>query len=257
VKLRVLGCHGSELKGKHPPGFLLDDRLLLDAGTVTARLSIAAQQRIRQVLVSHGHFDHVKDLLFLAENRRDADGEPLEILSVAPVIKALKDHIFNDVIWPDFTRLPSPKTPRVVLTTLIPGHSVPVGPYTVTPIPTRHPVPSCGYLVESDDATLLYTGDTGPTELIWKAASEASRLDGIIAETSFPDRFADLARLTGHLTPSMLAGELRRFPLPGVPVLVYGMKPEYLDEIAGEILALGDGRISILREGATLQLGDG
>jgi cAMP phosphodiesterase len=257
MKVRILGCHGSELQGKHPPGFLLDNHLLLDAGTVTSRLSVAAQQKIRWVLLSHSHFDHLKDLLFLSENRRESDGTPLEVLAVDPVIRALREHIFNDVIWPDFTKLPSPEKPRVSFCRLIPGNSVPVGPYTVTPIPTRHPVPSCGYLVESEDATLLYTGDTGPTELIWKAASEAERLDGIIVETSFPNRYADLARLTGHLTPSMLAAELRRYPLPQVPVLVYGMKPEYLDEITRELLALGDGRIAPLREGTTLRLGGG
>lgn len=252
MKLRVLGSAGAELPDFRPPAFLIDDQLLLDAGTIGSVLSEEEQCKIHTIFVTHSHLDHIRSIPALADNLIIKNhSSTVSVQSTVEVISALQNHLFNNIIWPDFSKLPSAENPVITFTTIIPFEEYAVNNYMVTAIPVNHTVPSVGYRVISGGRTLVYTGDTGPTEEIWKYCSGS---DALIVEVSFPDSLKALAQLTKHLTSSMLVEELAK--IDGLPkrILITHPKPQYYDLIHKEIAALAIGGIELLRDGSVYEI---
>jgi ribonuclease BN (tRNA processing enzyme) len=248
VIVKVGGCFGSELPGYHSPGFLVNGRLLLEGGTVTTTFTWEEQLAVTDVCVSHVHLDHVKELAFLADNRAGRSARPFTVAAPRQIIDELRRSFFNDRLWPDFSRIPSRAAPVVAYRTLAPGRFAPVAGLAVKPVATSHPVPSFGYVLREPGASLVYTGDTGPTLAIWKAARALPDLKALIVETSFPNGMEELAVKSGHLTASLLERELEKLDRPGLPVYVVHMKPLYLEEIAAELRGIKRFRIEMMRQ---------
>jgi len=249
MKIRVLGSYGSRTPGHHTSSLLINGSLLLDAGTVTATLSLEEQRAIDDVLLTHAHLDHMVDLAFLVDNVLTLRQEPLRLWAPAPVLEALRRHLFNDSIWPDFTRLPSPQAPALRLIPLEEKGETLVAGLQVRWARTTHPVCAAGYCLSEGGTSLLHSGDTGITEGVWHLARECPQLKMAFVETSFPNRLDELATASGHLTPAMLQGELRKLGRDDLPVKVFHIKPQFLEEIVAELNALDDGRLQILRGG--------
>ncbi len=262
MNIRVLGCHGSEQlvenEGKvlacRPCAFLVNDTVLVDAGTVGSALTIDEQRRIRYVLITHLHFDHIQGLPTLADNLVMDHGEPVMLMSLPEVLKGLQANIFNDTVYPDFTRLPSPQHPVICHSTLQAGLEARVGDLRVTAIPVNHPVPTVGFLIEDGASSVVFSGDTYQTDEIWKVASHRPTLKAAFIECSFPDALSDIARASYHLTPSLFAREYRKLGDPDLPVYAYHLKPRYRDMIRREITQLGIPKLSVLQEGHTVQV---
>lgn len=252
MKLRVLGSAGAELPDFRPPAFLLDDQLLLDAGTIGSVLSEEEQRKIHTIFVTHSHLDHIRSIPALADNIIIKNHlHSVSVQSTAEVIAALHNHLFNNIIWPDFTRIPSADNPVLKFTTIIPYQEYTVHEYRVTAIPVNHTVPTVGYLVKSGGRALVYTGDTGPTEEIWTYCSGA---DALIVEVSFPDSMKDLAQLTKHLTPSMLVEELEKIEVLPKLILITHPKPQYYDIIRKEVDGLAIAGVELLRDGSVYNI---
>lgn len=234
MRYRVLGCYGGEAPGYHLSSFLLDDTLLIDAGSVTSTLEIPAQARIDIVLLTHSHLDHVRGLAHLADNVFGRRAEPIGVYSVESVLEGLKVSLLNNVLWPDFTEIPNTHTPTLDFRSLSEGKPTRLGPWRVTPIPLSHTVVSVGYLIEGESAAILHLGDTGPTEEVWSFAKKVHPLKAVIIETSLPNRLQDLANISGHLTPRTLKTELAKASLRA-QVYVYHLKPQYEQEVIEEL----------------------
>ncbi len=147
MKLQVLGCHGGELPSCRTTCFLVDDVLSLDAGALTSTLSLEQLCKVDDILVGHSHFDHVKDLPLMADliiGRRD---KPVTIHASRECARALRENMFNNALWPDFTRIPTRKEPVLRIKAFRAGSTFQVGPYTVQSIPVHHPVESCGFVI--------------------------------------------------------------------------------------------------------------
>lgn len=255
MKIKVLGCAGAEMPGHNPPGFLLDDTILLDAGSLTNKISLPAQRKIKDIFITHAHLDHIRSIPFLADNLVTNGGlDRINVMSIAPVIRTIKRDLFNSAVWPDFTIIPDPFNAIISLSEIRVGTPVATGRHTITAYKVRHSVPAVGYLAEDrDGASLFYTGDTGPTPGTWKRLGDR-RIDCLIIEASFPDSLRDLAIMTGHLTPSLLQLELRTMKrLPG-KILITHPKPQYRRKIMAELRALPWKNIRLLREGETIRL---
>jgi cAMP phosphodiesterase len=253
VILKVLGCFGSELPGYRCPGFLVNGRLLLEAGTATSVLSWQEQLAVSDACVTHVHLDHVKELALLVDNRLGRAPRPLVVTGTAEVVHSLRRDLFNDRIWPDFSRIPSRQRPTVVYRVIPEGRYARVAGLSVKPVRVQHPVAATAYILREPGASLLFTGDTGPTASVWKAARGLRDLAAVITECSFPSEMESLAAASGHLTPSLLARELERLGRPEVPVFIYHMKPLYVEAISQELSGL-DRRIEMLHQGRTYSL---
>ncbi len=250
IRYRVLGCAGGENPRSHLPSFLVNERTLVDAGSATARLSLGEQLGIDSVLLTHIHLDHVKDLAFLADNIFGLRSVPLQLCSIAPVLKQFRDHLFNDILWPDFTRIPSAEAPTVQLRVLPEAQATALGPCQVTPVRVNHLVDCVAFFIEQGGRTVLHVGDTGPTDAIWDRARDVPDLRAVILEATFPNRLQDLADASGHLTPASLEGELQKLGRP-VPLFVYHLKPQFAREIEDELRALRDLAPIVLEAGKT------
>jgi ribonuclease BN (tRNA processing enzyme) len=252
MQLTVLGCHGGSAPSRHLPALLLDGTVLVEAGSVTSTLGLTEQLRIEHVLVSHAHLDHTGGLAYLADNRcshraSSGNGEPLTVSSVAPVVEDLHDHLFNGRLWPDFSAIPSTRDPIVDFRALQTRVPQPIGDHlTVIPVPVHHTVPTVGFIVYDGASALVFSGDTGPTDLLWELARELGGVRAIIVETSFPNRLGRLAACSGHLTPDLLGRELDK--MPPCSVWVYHIKPAFYDETVDELARL-DGRVRVLSDG--------
>jgi ribonuclease BN (tRNA processing enzyme) len=253
VKLKVIGSSGGEFPGYNSPAFLIDNTILLDAGTIGAFLDEASQWRIRNILITHAHLDHIKGIPFLADNLVIKKKEhTVKVISISSVLNALKKNLLNNRIWPDFTIISTATKPVLMLRAIIPGKPFKISSYTITAHKVSHSVPAVGYIIEDKKGRrLLYTGDTGPTDSIWKSAGE---INCAIIEVSFPNRLKAMALKTGHLTSRLLLKEISKMePLPE-RILITHPKPLYRKQIKKEIRDLPLKNIKILKDGETYEI---
>ena len=255
MKIRVLGCHGSQLPHFNTTSFLIENRILIDAGTVTPVLSLRQQLFIDYVFVTHAHLDHVRDIVFLVDNLYYAGRKrPLTVVSSKGIIDSLRRHLFNNVIWPDFSRIPSVAEPLLKFQTVSPGRKKQFGGFQVKALQLDHTVESLGFLIEHGKKAVLFLGDTGPTENVWKAAAAVEGLKAVFLETSLPGGMQETADKTGHLTPVTLAAELKKMNRIKPDIYIHHMKPQYASAIRREILSLRDKKIHIVKDGQVIRL---
>lgn len=247
---KIAGCYGSELPGYHSAGFLVNGRLLLEAGTVTSVLTWEEQLGVTEVLVSHMHLDHVKELAFLVDNRVGKSVRPLVVTGIAGVVAGLRRHLFNDWLWPDFTRIPSRRAPTLAYRVIPEGRYSRVCGLAIKPVPVNHTSAATGYIIREPGTSVLYSGDTGPTTAIWKSARHLRDLKAVIVECSFPSGMEEIALASGHLTPALLERELKLLGRPEVPVYLYHMKPLHLPAIAEELAGMSR-PVEMLHQGRT------
>ncbi|MEW6683705.1 MAG: 3',5'-cyclic-nucleotide phosphodiesterase [Nitrospirota bacterium] len=253
MNIRVLGCHGAELAHRDTCGFLINDTVLLDAGTICSALTLTEQRNIRAILISHIHADHIKGLPFLSENVIGEPGPPIVIYGLEPVLEGLHRYLFNDHLWPDFTRIPA-SNPLFRLQPMAEGETVQIEGLAVQAFAVNHTIPCAGFVIRRSRTAFLYSGDTYQTERIWHVAAQTPDLKAAMIETSFPNALDDLARRSKHLTPALLAQEFAKLGRPELPLYIYHMKPRYLDTIRRELDALGIKNLEVLADGQVFEI---
>lgn len=236
MKIRILGAHGIDSRDTKFPSILIDDNMALDAGSLASGLSLREQRKVRAVLLSHSHLDHIQGIGALAMHFFTV-GDTLDVYGIKDTIDALSKHVFNKLIQPDFTQMPSPRRPAVRLHTLeVYKHQV-VEDYGILAVPTFHSIPSVGYEVTAGNGkSLFYSGDTGPgLSNCWQYVNP----DLIIIDCAGPNTYTPHAPGLGHLTPQLLEKEFMEFLdvkgyLP--PIILVHMSP------------LGDDAVKIAEE---------
>jgi cAMP phosphodiesterase len=263
VNIRVLGSHGSDLLLKSPDGprvcrsvgFLVNDEIMVDAGTLASGLTLEEQQRVKHILLSHLHLDHIKGIPPLVDNIFGLVDHQVVVASLSSVVDGLKKHVFNDMVFPKFFDLKGPRSSILRAQELEAGKEVSVSAgVSVIPIPVNHTVETVGFVIRDETAAWIYSGDTHHTEEIWRVAAQTPNLKGVFIEVSFPDSMMDRAIQSKHLTPTLLAQEYRKIGKPDLPLYVYHMKPTVRDRIIQEISQLDIPHVTILQEGLELTL---
>ena len=256
MKIRVLGAHNCESSKAKLISILIDDVLAIDAGALTSSLSFEAQQKIKAVLLTHHHYDHIRDIPALAMSLF-LGGATTRIYSTPPAYDALMRHLLNEEIYPDFCKKP-PQKPTFRYTVIEPGELLKIEGYSILAVPVSHTIPTVGYQVTSAEGkAVFYTGDTGPgLASCWRDVSPQL----LIIEVTAPDKYIEQPAGGGHLTPSLLQQELTSFReingyLP--QVVVVHMDPYLEEEIVAEIAAVSralDTSITLGYEGMELSL---
>lgn len=245
MQVKIIGGHGGVTKNYDATSYLIDDSLLIDAGSVASGLDIQDQLKIDHILISHSHLDHIKDLAFICDNCFGLRSKAFEVYCHETVRSAIKDHLFNDTIWPDFSVLPSKEKATINFNAVTERQKLILGEYTVTPIHVKHPGDAFGFIVEKGDMAIAFTQDTGATEAIWIEAKKYKNLKAIFTEVSFPNKLQNIADLSDHHTPNSMKIELQKMP-KDVPVYLGHLKPNYQELLIQEITDLSEPRLHIM-----------
>jgi ribonuclease BN (tRNA processing enzyme) len=262
ARVQVLGCSGSIAAGSRTTAFLLDDTVLIDAGTGVGDLALDAMALIDDIVVSHSHLDHVLAIPLLADSvmklrLTQPERGPIRVRGLPDTLAALRAHLFNGQLWPDFTAIPSAQRPILQLLPFAVGDTLRLGPVGrvrhIEVLPAAHTVPACGFAIDSARGWWVYTGDTGPNPALW-AALKGRRIAHLVIETAFGDDERWLADLSGHLAPSSLGAELAQLD-GSVPVHITHPKPGEVAAVVAQVRAISTAhRIEPLVKGLVFEL---
>jgi len=240
MQVRVLGCSGAIARGCRTTSFLIDSDLLVDAGTGLGDLTLDEMSAIDDVVLTHSHLDHVAHLPLMLDAVASRRSTPLRVHALPETIEALRAHIFNNIIWPDFTRIPSEAEPFMRFQPFAQGQRLELGariPKIVEVLPAVHTVPACGFAIRRLEGGLnwVFSGDTERNEAFWRRVN-ALDVGALVIETAFSDRERLLAERSLHLSPATLASELTHIsPHHNYPIYITHTKPAETEEIMSQI----------------------
>ena len=253
MKVRVLGCSGAIAKDCRTTSFLIDDSILIDAGTGVGDLTLEQMRRIDHVFLTHSHLDHIAALPLMLDAVSSLRNTPVQVHALPATLDALRQHVFNNTIWPDFTRLPTPEAPFLQLQPLAVGNRLTVAGTVLEVLSARHSVPAVGYAARGASGWWVYSGDTGGQNPdFWQRVNTLHQSeDGVAAlfiETAFSNREHDLASKSLHLSPATLAQELRALPPSAhqFPIYITHAKPQESGLIMSEANALECGALQLI-----------
>ena len=235
MKVRVLGCSGAIAKDCRTTSFLIDRDVLVDAGTGVGDLTLDEMRLIDHVLLTHSHLDHVAALPLMVDAIASQRSTPIKIHALQGTIDALKAHIFNNTIWPDFSRIPSPDAPFITFHPLKLGQTLYFAGKHIEVLPAVHTVPAVGYAVTTGKGCWVFTGDTETNPALWARINQMD-VAMLVIETAFSNRESDLAKRSLHLSPHALASELDCIAKgKNYPIYITHTKPAETELIMAEI----------------------
>jgi cAMP phosphodiesterase len=238
VKVRVLGCSGGIGAPAATTSFLIDNDILVDAGTGLGALTLEELAGIDHVFLTHSHLDHINSLPLMADSVGMMRESPVTVYARPETIETLEQHVMNGKVWPDFTRIPTPEQPFLRFQKMAPGESIELGARTLRSVSVTHTIPAVGYLVGNNSAWWAFSGDTTVTDEFWRQLNALDNLRYVFIETTFTDENEELANISRHLCPSMLAGELKKLDQDAdvyISHLMPGSEEKIMAEIASHI----------------------
>jgi ribonuclease BN (tRNA processing enzyme) len=235
MKVRVLGCSGAIAKDCRTTSFLVDSDVLVDAGTGVGDLSLEEMRQINDVLLTHSHLDHIAALPLMLDSVASLRNAPLRVHALPETIASLRQHIFNNTIWPDFSAIPSPEAPFLSFHPIHTGQTVTIGNKQIEVLPAVHTVPAVGYAVSAGRGCWVFTGDTERNPAFWQRINQLN-VAMLVIETAFSNREKDLAQRSLHLSPMALADELDNIDkTKHYPIYITHTKPAETELIMEEV----------------------
>jgi ribonuclease BN (tRNA processing enzyme) len=235
MKVRVLGCSGAIAKDCRTTSFLVDGDVLVDAGTGVGDLNLDEMKGITHVLLTHSHLDHVAALPLMIDAIASQLTKPIRVHALPGTIAALKTHIFNNVIWPDFSCIPTPEVPFISFHEIQVGQTLDITGKRIEVLPAVHTVPAVGYAVTAGKGAWVFTGDTGRNPAFWRRINQMN-VAALVIETAFSNRERGLAKRSLHLSPNVLAHELDCIDKgKSFPIYITHTKPAETELIMAEI----------------------
>ncbi|HWU35797.1 MAG TPA: 3',5'-cyclic-nucleotide phosphodiesterase [Methylovorus sp.] len=234
MQVKVLGCSGGIGGNLRTTSLLVDDDILIDAGTGVGDLSMEQMARIDHVFLTHSHLDHIACLPLMLDTVAGLRDTPVTIYGLPETLDALKTHIFNWIIWPDFSVVPSEASPLMRYAAIEPGETISLAERRITPLPANHTVPAVGYWLDSGANSMVFTGDTTTCDALWEQVNRIENLKYLLIETAFGNDELALAQASRHLCPSLLFEELAKLKIPA-HVYITHLKPGEGSEIMYQI----------------------
>jgi len=210
MQVKILGCSGGIGGGLRTTSILIDQDILIDAGTGVGDLTIDELLLIDHIFITHSHLDHIVSIPFLMDTVMGLRAHPVTVHATAETIKVLKEHIFNWKVWPDFNVIPSAEEAFLLYSEIKIGQTTKLGKRSITAVPANHVVPAVGYHIDSGKNSLVFTGDTTTCDKLWQHVNAIENLKYLIIETAFSNGEIELAKISKHLCPSLLFEELSK-----------------------------------------------
>jgi ribonuclease BN (tRNA processing enzyme) len=254
MKIKILGCSGGIGSGRHTTCLMVDDDILIDAGSGITTLSLEQLEAMEHVFITHAHLDHVLGLPLLLDSVGDRRNRPVKVHALPEVLEVLSAHLFNWHLWPDFRAIPTIDSPWMEFEPLPPGDQLELGGRTFSVLPARHIVPACGVRISAASGTLAFTGDTMQSDALVEALNAIPDLRHLIIETSFENELAEIARVSMHHWPDSLAAELKRLsvrPQVWITHLKPGNETPIMDELAA---AAPEWNLQALQQGQVIEI---
>ncbi len=208
MQIKVLGCSGGIGANLRTTCFLIDDDLLIDAGTGLGDLPLNQMTGIRHIFLTHSHMDHVVGLPLLADSMFGVHDEPIVVHALEQTIEALRTHVFNWIIWPDFSELPSKDSPSIQFEIMSPGDKVNIRSREIEMIPVNHTVPGVGYCVSSRRASVAFSGDTTTNDSLWEVLDTYANVDLLFVESAFSNNDCEISKISKHYCPRLLGEDI-------------------------------------------------
>ena len=224
MQVKILGCSGGIGHSLRTTSFLVDEDILIDAGTGVGDLSIEALCKIDHIFLTHSHLDHIASIPFLLDTVMGMRAKPVTVHATTETLEVLKEHIFNWKVWPDFNVIPDARNPFLRYQVVHVGETVEVSGRWIPPLPANHTVPAVGYRLDSGKSSLVFTGDTTSCDELWDHVNKIDNLKYVVIETAFGDEEIVLARLSKHLCPALLKEELKKLQRPA-EIYITHLKP--------------------------------
>lgn len=234
MKLRILGCDGGIGDGAQTSAMLLDDDVLIDAGTGVSTLSMDEMIKIDHVFVTHAHLDHVACIPFLVDTVGSIRAKPITIHATQATLDSLRKHLFNWHLWPDFTKIPNDCSPYMRYEALSLDNTISLKERRITPLPANHAVPAVGYQLDSGRASLVFTGDTTTNDALWVVVNKIENLKYLIVESAFCNQKREIAIRSKHFCPNLLAEELEKLER-NAEIFISHLKPGEAEITMNEI----------------------
>lgn len=236
MRLRVLGCGGGIGGQERTTCLLIDNDVLIDAGSGLSALSLEQMCDLDHVFITHSHMDHIALLPVLLDSIGHLRTRPVRVYALEATIRTLQEHIFNWRVWPDFTRIPRASEPYLEFQAILVGQKLDLGGRHITPIPANHVVPTVGYHLDSGASSLIFSADTTVNDSLWAHFNSSANARYLIVESAFPNRDRAIAVASKHYCPSLLIPDLAK--LDGLPqIYISHMKPGETQTIMQELAA--------------------
>lgn len=254
MRIKILGCSGGIGAGLRTTSILVDDDILIDSGTGIGDLAIAELRRVRHVFMTHSHLDHSAGLPLLLDTVFDSLDAPVTVHGRVETIDALKTHIFNWVLWPDFSVLPTARKPAMRYQAMKLGEILRLDSRSIQLVEVNHTVPGAGYIIEAGRKVFAFSGDTAANDTFWAAVNARPQVDALMVETAFANSNKELAWLARHYCPETLAEDLQKLK-HDPDIYITHLKPGAEDTIFNEIrAALPERRIHRLQGNEVFEL---
>jgi ribonuclease BN (tRNA processing enzyme) len=254
MKIKILGCSGGIGSGRHTTCLMVDDDILIDAGSGITTLSLEQLEAVEHVFITHAHLDHVLGLPLLLDSVGDRRGRPVKVHALPEVLEVLAAHLFNWHLWPDFRAIPTIDSPWMEFEPLPLGAQLELDGRTFSALPAKHIVPACGLRIRAASGSLVFTGDTTHSEALVEALNAIPDLRHLIIETSFENELAEVARVSMHHWPDSLAAELKRLsvrPEVWITHLKPGNEAPIMEELAA---AAPEWNLQALQQGQVIEI---
>ena len=229
--------------------FLVDDCVAVDAGSIAIALTNEQRTKVKDIIVTHPHMDHIASLPIFIDDLYPTLQEPMRIYATEEVIGLLERDVFNWNVYPRFSDLKNDYGPVMEYVPIPIGRPFSVAHLSVVAVPVNHIVPTVGLVVSDGQTSVAFSSDTAETEEFWKFVNEMKDLDALLIEASFPNRMAKLAEVSRHFTPASLGQELQKLTHNGMDIMTVHLKPSYRDEIVDQLNALNIPKLRVMEPG--------
>jgi ribonuclease BN (tRNA processing enzyme) len=243
--------HGHATLDQRLTCFLIDDCVAVDAGSIAIGMTGEQREKVRDIIVTHPHMDHIASLPIFIDDLYATLTEPMRVHATPEVIELLERDVFNWNVYPRFSGLKNDYGPVMEYVPIPLGVEFKVAHLTVTAVPVNHIVPTVGLVVSDERSTVAFSSDTAETQEFWDVVNRAKGVDALLIEASFPNDMAQLAEVSRHLTPATLETELKKLSHNGLDILAVHIKPAYRETIIRELKALKISKLRVMEPGRT------